>query len=67
MFRETIQEIDHEIEWINYELRRQRTTQNQEDRLKAKRTKLLKIKDALVEYRQTDSLKRSESINAPIV
>ncbi len=43
-FSETISLIDHEVEWINYELGRQSTTVNQADNLKKMKKHLLSIR-----------------------
>lgn len=50
MFKETIKDIDHEIEWIDYELCRQSTNSDQEKSLKAKKTSLQKIRSLCSDY-----------------
>ncbi|NLF42314.1 MAG: hypothetical protein GX587_06435 [Bacteroidales bacterium] len=52
MFDETIKNIEAEIEWIDYELKRQSTTQNQELRLKEKKNALFGIIEQMSIYQQ---------------
>ncbi len=52
MFTETIFSIDHEIEWINYELTRQSTNETQDADLKNRREQLRKIRSLCQEYQQ---------------
>lgn len=50
MFQKTIKDIDHEIEWIDFELTRQSTNSDQEKSLKAKRTALEEIRSLCSDY-----------------
>lgn len=52
MFKETIKDIDHEIEWIEYELSRQSTNSDQEKSLKAKRKALQVIRSLCSDYNE---------------
>jgi|GEM_PF-3681418 len=50
MFSETIENIKHEILWINYELSRQSTSQKQENILKKKKNALEIIMNSCMDY-----------------
>lgn len=50
MFKETISQIDHEVDWINYELGRQSTSEKQSDNLKKRKDHLLAIKLLCQDY-----------------
>ena len=52
MFTETIAVINHELEWINYELTRQSTNEKQTAYFEYRRQQLYEIKKACIEHMQ---------------